>query len=792
MFVENAGQWDARARFQVRGGGGTLWLAEDALWITVMKAENAGQTGLEARYRADSPETGLSRFSSRPVPGFNPVDAPPVEASISVPGASVGVNIRLSFVGANPQPRLEPFNRLETHVSYFLGNDAAQWHADVPVWGGVRYVDLYPGIDLELRGEGGQWQPRIIAQPGADLGTMRLRVEGAGEIILDGDSLRLTAAIGSVTLPPLLTGDGTLLQPTITDDGITFARHPFNPFPESVDGASHTPTILIYSTFLGGSGFDFGDGIAVDSSGAAYVTGWTYSPDFPTTPGVFQTTYGGGTCGVPPNTYPCYDTFVTKLNLAGTMLEYSTYLGGSDSDQGADIAVDTSGEVYVTGVTYSPNFPITTGAFQTTWGGGTCGSSPCPDAFMTKLNAVGSALVYSTYLGGGNYDGSIEISLGASGVVYIAGYTGSPNFPTTSGAFQTIYAGNGDAFVTKLNASGSGLIYSTFLGGDGPDGGFGIAVDMSGVAFVTGDTRSTNFPTTPGAFDPTCGSYLSLCDPDAFITRLNASGSGLIYSTFLGGDGYDSGYGIGVDANGAAYVIGWSTSEDFPTTPGAFQTTLNGGRDAFVAKLNTVGSALVYSTFLGGSSFDYGHSIAVNANGVAYVTGETYSTDFPTTPGAFDPTWNGDSDTFVTKLNSAGSEPEYSTYLGGSNDDCYGGCFLTADADGVIYVTGDTYSPNFPITSGAYQTTCGGGGFGCLDAYVTKLDVILNPFTPTPTHTSAPTDTPTATPTLTITPTATLTPTPSATPTAIPTATPTATSSPALYWVYLPLILNNP
>src|SRR5215212_3658745 len=288
-------------------------------------------------------------------------------------------------------------------------------------------------------------------------------------------------------------------------------------------------------------------------------------------------------------------------------LDYSTFLGGTTEDSGVGIAVDGEGRAYVTGTTLSANYPTTPGAFDTTFNGR-------EDAFVTKLNASGSALAYSTFLGGSDSDQGLGITV-REGRAYVTGATLSANYPTTSGAFDTTFNGVFDAFVTKLNASGSALVYSTFLGGSDLDQGESIAVDREGRAYVTGLTQSADFPTTLGAFDRTFNG-----PNDAFVTKLNASGSALAYSTFLGGSDIDLGGDIAVSGRGSAYVTGGTDSADYPTTPGAFDTTFNGGfRDAFVTKLNASGSALAYSTFLGGSDIDLGGDIAVSGRGSAYV-----------------------------------------------------------------------------------------------------------------------------------------------------------------------------
>jgi hypothetical protein len=390
---------------------------------------------------------------------------------------------------------------------------------------------------------------------------------------------------------------------------------------------------------------------------------------------------------------------------------YSTYLGGSGFDFGAGIAVDASGQAYVTGGTDSTNFPTTAGAFQSSFGGGTF------DAFVTKLNPTGSALVYSSFLGGSNQDRGSKIALDSSTNAYVTGFTVSSNFPTTLGAFDMTFNGGGDAFVTKMNPTGSVLIYSTYLGGsvgsNATDGGNDITVDSGGNAYVTGSAESTDFPTTTGAFQTAHAG-----GTDAFVTKLNPTGSGLVYSTYLGGNNLDSGAGIAIDSMANAYVTGYAASSNFPTTSGAFQPLFSGvPRDAFATKLNSAGSGLVYSTYLGGTGDDFGFGIALDPFRNAYITGGTSSANFPVA-GAFQPTLAGSFDTFVTKLNPTGSAPLlYSTYLGGSSIEATGAVGIALDAFNDAYVTSTTASTNFPTTSGAFQTTLAGGE----DAFVAKL-----------------------------------------------------------------------
>ena len=611
------------------------------------------------------------------------------------PDATPALNttIGLRLLGAATGLRAQPEQPLAGTMNYFTGNDRSAWHTGIPTFGQARYLGIYPGIDAVYYGNQGQLEYDFVLAPGADPSALRLGYEGIDDLSLDADG-NLVLQAGDITLDEakpsiyqvrdgqrLAVGGGYIL---LGDREAGFHIGEYDrELPLVIDPA------LVYSTYLGGSGNDEGNGIAVDASGGAYVTGFTTSTNFPTTAGAAQTSPGGGNS----------DVFVTKLNPAGTALIYSTYLGGSNNDQALGIAVDAAGNA----LTRSTNFPTSAGAFQATLAGSS-------DAFVTKLNPAGTALIYSTYLGGSGTDQGFGIAVDAAGNAYVTGNAASTNFPTTAGAFQTTFGGNIDAFIAKLNPPGTALLYSTYLGGSGQDGGTNIAVDAAGNAYVTGPTSSTNFPTTAGAFQATFGGSF-----DVFVTKLNPTGTGLVYSTYLGGSGSDQGFGIALDAAGNAYITGFTLSTNFPTTVGAFQTTFGGSFDAFVSKLNPTGSTLLYSTYLGGGSNDAGDRIAVDAAGSAYVTGYTTSTNFPTTAVSFQATLAGGEDAFVTKLNPSGTALDYSTYLGGgSNDE---GHAIAIDGNDHAYVTGFADSTNFPTTAGVFQTTLGGGE----DVFVTKL-----------------------------------------------------------------------
>jgi hypothetical protein len=800
--IENVGQFAAGARYQIPGSGGTFWLAEGALWITAL--EKSGDSGAAA---PSSTRSGSAAGAS--ARGVRSGADSPAGDRLSVRGeeSRTGVALKLTFPGANAAPDMEPFGRLATKISYFVGKDSGKWHADVPVWSGVRYRDIYPGVDLEITGERGTLAPRFVVKnsgrAASSLSTLRLKVEGAESLSVSSDKILCATAVGNVEIPlfglveassgtslsaessasswfiaetagaagifgasagmagtsgssgsVVETGNTAAVSPTVRGEEILL---PFTPTSEG-NAASSARTArgessdLAYSTFLGGTGDfggDVGNGIAVDGSGNTYVTGYTWSTNFPITVGAFQTVHDGRNG----------DVFVAKLNSSGTALVYATFLGGTGNDCGNGIAVDGSGNAYVTGSSGSVDFPVSIGAFQTNFGG-------VGDVFVTKLNATGTALVYSTFLAGNSWEDGNGIAVDGSGNTYVTGYTWSTNFPVTVGAFQTTLGGDCDAFVTKLNATGTALVYSTFLGGNVNDQGYGIVVDKSGNVYITGRTGSGDFPLTDGAFQTAFGGGTL----NAFVTKLNAAGTALIYSTYLGGAKDDYGRGIAVDGSGNAYVTGWTSSVNFPVTAGAFRTVYGGDwEDAFVTKLNPTGTALVYSTYLGGSANDLGYGIAVDGSGYAYITGGTDSGNFPVTEGAFQTDSGGDGDAFAAKLNPTGTALVYSTRLGGwyYGNDCSNG--IAVDESGNAYITGSTSSVYFRVTVGAFQTVYSGS---YEDAFVAKFTMKAVSITPTPEPTATPTPEPTATPV----PTAA--PTPTVVPTAIPTANPTPTLEP--------------
>ncbi|MET0623761.1 MAG: SBBP repeat-containing protein [Pyrinomonadaceae bacterium] len=634
-----------------------------------------------------------------------------------------GSVLRMKLVGASTAREVAGVGELPGKVNYLRGSDPAAWRTNVASFSGVEYRGIYEGIDLVYYGNQRQLEYDFRLAPGADARRIRLAFEGQTSMRVDaaGDLVLRAAGGGEIRQrkPYAYQEDGAGRRVEVAARYVLQGKGRVGFEVGAYDAARPLviDPVLAYSTYLGGGASnDTAHGVALDAAGSAYVTGETISTDFPTTAGAAQTTFGGFN----------YDAYVTKLNPAGTAVVYSTYLGGGDTDQGFDIAVDADGNAYVAGRTISTNFPVTAGAFQPAFGGGVYPGGIGGDAFVSKLNPEGTALLYSTYLGGSATEYGYGVALDAARNVYVTGSTSSENFPLMN-ALQPVKRGGSDAFVTKLDASGAALVYSTYFGGttavdslnaSGLDNAFDIAVDASGAAYVVGETQTTDFPVTANAFQRSFGG-LGAFEGDAYAAKFSAAGDALVYSTYLGGGYGDSGTRIALDAAGHAYVTGRTASVNFPTA-NAFQPALanaEGIHDAFVTKLSPDGSALVYSTYLGGGADDSAHGIAVGAGGSAYVTGGTNSDFFPVR-NAVQGTLAGQStDAFVTKLSPQGSSLVYSTYLGGTRNE--NGYAVAVDGAGDAYVVGRTTSLNFPTTDGGLRRTRNGEG----DAFVSKIHV---------------------------------------------------------------------
>ena len=572
--------------------------------------------------------------------------------------------LRMRLVAANPNAAVTGTDPQPGVVSYFIGNNPKNWNTGIPTFGKVSYAQVYPGVDLVFYGNQRKLEFDFVAAAGADPSRVQLGFSG-GRLSLGRDgNLQMSAKNGLIVFRrPTVYQEIEGRRQTIASSFALLGSGAvgFNLGDYDRSKPLVIDPVLEYSTYLGGG---LVNAIAVDNLGHAYVAGST-GGSLPVSKNAYQTSYDGSSNNV-------FNAFIAKLNQTGTGLVYATYLGGSGSTYGGDsaygIAVDASGDAYVTGSTYSTDFPVTPNAYQSV---NNASSIESNNAFVTKLNPTGTALVYSTYLGGqgGDVVGTVSdygsaIAVDKSGYAYLTGKA-LGGFPVTPGAFQTgnnesIYQGwyyTGNAFVTKLNQTGMALVYSTFLGGSGS------IIDNYG-----------------------CG---------------------------------DAGSGIAVDSSGYAYVTGGTCSANFPTKS-AFQSAIKGSGSAFVTKFNETGTALEYSTYLGGSGGESGSGIAVDNSGHAYVTGATTSKNFPVTSGAFQSTLKGSKNAFVSKLDPAGNGLTYSTYLGGGADT---GSGIAVDSSGNAYLTGNTSSANFPVTAGsAFQTTYKGAAYNGSNVFVTKIN----------------------------------------------------------------------
>jgi hypothetical protein len=634
----------------------------------------------------------------------------PSEVVLGAPAGTRLDPVRVRFSQVSPNVELEATGRLAGTVNYLLGKDPTWWRRDVPTFSELRYAGLWFGIDLSYEGTMRALKGTYTVAPGADPSRIAWRYEGADSVSLDAVSGSLVVTAGGRTLteqaPIAWQEDGERRVPVAAAFALSgtgeasFALGAYDPArPLVID------PYLVYATLIGGSDVDEGRDIALDAAGNVYITGHTHSDDFPGA-GPPQATYGG-----PATSANLGDAFIAKLNPAGDALLYMTYLGGSLSDAADAIAVDPDGNAYVTGYTVSEDFP-TVNPFQASRGAQNCGSPPCSDAFVAKLNAAGNALVFSTYLGGDKEENvsltdfgtraiTIGVAIDATRNVYVTGTTVSTNFPTPGGAYATP-AGLADIFVAKLNPSGSAVLYGTLLGGTGADYSGDVAVGSNGTAFITGSTLSSNFPVKNALFGTSGGAT------DAILARIDTAttgGSSVVWATYLGGSSTDKGYGLVVDGNGAVLACGVTQSLNFPTV-NPFQA-VNGGaatpnkEDAWLARVDAAGTALQYSTYLGGSGSDIAYAIERDAGNHAFITGRTFSDDLPTREACQTRRY-GSSDLLVARIDPAAAGDAslvYSTYLGGNASDiAYG---IALDADRNVYVTGGTGGANndtFPIT----------------------------------------------------------------------------------------------
>ncbi len=662
-FEANRGQTDAAVKFFTRAGGYSLYLTAAEAVIVLPRAA-------------------------------------------STAGAEPGV-VRMKLKGANASLAVRGRDILPGYSNYILGKDSSGWRSGAEHYARVELGQVYPGIDMVYRFSQGKVEHDFVVAPGANPWRILLGFEGAKSLRLDPrGNLVLRVEGGELTYkaPELYQTLGSRRVPVkgryvlAANNHVRFEVGNYIRSKELVIAPA-----LAYSSYLGGTANDYSNAIFVDASNNAYLTGKTDAAPFPGTSGKYQAAYGTG----------AFDAFVTKVNADGT-LAWSTLYGAAGNDIGLGIGVDGTGKVYITGSTTGP-IP----------GEATIGGLGGTDAFVAAFSAAGTALVYADRFGGAGEENGKGIAVNAAGSAYVTGFTNSasPDFVTTAGAAQTVIGGGGatDAFVTKFSAAGA-QVYSTFLGGTGIDRGNAIAIDSLGNAYITGQT-SANLPVTPVAPPSLAAFKLTVTGSnDAFIAKLDPTGANWVYVTYVGGGDQDQGTGIALGGTDIVYITGWTLSGDFPGSSfvPVGQTTKGTAEDAFVFKLHIGNGGLtndgVYSTYLGASGADTAAAIAVDGAGNAYVTGHTYSGDFPVVgPISGQGTLVGTAEGFVTQLGPTGGTIGFSSYLGGTLSDS-AGQGIALDSANNIYVTGWTNSAGFP-TASPFQAAISGP----YDAFIAKI-----------------------------------------------------------------------
>lgn len=648
-FIENKGQWDSKALYLSQSKNMDLWLTKNSI-VYDLYGQTRGQK-------------------------------------------QTGDVIEMRFVGSN-EPKITALVKQDFYHNYFTSkNGELVKVTNVGIYNEVTLENIYDKVSARYYRADGKTRYDIILQSGANPSKIKLAFEGKKSISLFNDGLKIYSKNA------VLSQAGLFAYQRINGENVKVLCR----FKQNSDGSigfnlgnydNKLPLVidpLLSSTFLGGSDDDIAYSVANDGQYNSYMCGSTISPSFPTTSGSYDVTKDKN-----------YDVFITKFSTVNQKIVYSTFVGGNSSENGYGIIVDNNGDAFVTGSTTSSNFPVTTNAYDKNQNGGI-------DAFAFKLSPTGSDLIYSTFVGGIKDDEATCIAIDKSNAVYIVGKTNSDDFPTYMGYDNSYNGGVEDGFVTKINPSGSSIVYSSYLGGSDRDIAQNIKV-INNEAVVSGSTYSKNFPTSNGAFDVTHNGY-----SDAFITRLNSSGNNINYSTFIGGDGYDESKGLLVDEKGYAYLCGKTTSTNFPVTAGALDKIYNGGDDAFIARINSNASALVYATYFGGSSDEIATGLNFDNNGNIYFIGQTKSADLPITSDAFRGEYSGGYDGFIAKIDSNGSDLKYSTFYGGTKDE-----YLTAiltDACGVPTIVGYTNSDNFPTTKNSFDDSYNGE----FDAFISNL-----------------------------------------------------------------------
>lgn len=677
-FIENKGQWSKEIRYLVKLTGVNAWITDSGIIYDfyMIKSNNPSITSLKNSANDSS--------------------------------TVIGHVVKMEFEGSQDIPHLEPKDKQNSYLNYFIGNDPSKWASKVTIYHEVTIKELYKGIDCRFYVSEKGLRYDFILSPDADLSQIRMKFEGQDSLrINEKGDLVIRTSLGDIQQCNLFAYqvDNGIKKPIECNfkisepNKISFQNGSYDKDKQLIIDP------LLFTTYLSG-GIDGGIAIVSSSIGSPYLTGAVYTGATSiATPGAYQTSIRGSN----------RNCFVANLDASGTSLNFLTYIGGTRDDCPSDITLDSKGNIYITGFTTSDDYPTTVGVFKSNRSGSV-------DAFVTKLNSSGSALINSTYFGETGETYAYGIAVDANDNPFITGFTNANSFPTTSGAYQTTKSITKACFITKFNSTFSGLIYSTFIAGtNGFSEGGNIKLDANNNAYIVGQTSSTNFPVLT-AYQPTLRGGV-----DCFVTKLNANGNSLVYSTYLGGSNSEESYNLVLDSDLNAYITGKTNSTNFPVSSGAYQTSLGGSSDCFVTKLNPSGFGIVYSTYLGGTQEDAGMGIAATSDGKTIVTGYTKSSNFPITGCPYKSSYE---DCFVTQLNTYGTSVEYSTCIGGTGIDIPSimsfGKGLAVTSTNNIYLTGYTTSRDLHTTIDAYQTKFTGSS-SATDCFVAKFTFPIKP-----------------------------------------------------------------
>lgn len=661
-FVENRGQWDARARFLARLPGLDAWIGDREIVYDLYRESIV-------------------------------VDTAAVEGSLVPPPVRrAGQAVRMRFVDAAGTATADIRNRSDGHHNYIFGNDRSRWVHGARLYHEVSLDELYPGIDARVLIDDGSLRYDLIVAPGADASRIAVAFDGARGVRIDErGELVIATSVGEISHRGLFAYQmhGSVRSAVdcdfeLRDDGsVGFRLGEYD---------RERPLVIdpiVWSRYLGHSGESSAATLAADSAGNVFITGTVFSAGYPVSVDAYDKVWANGS-----------DVVVTRLNVGGSVLSYSTYIGGDGNEWAGRIAIDRGGYAYVAMMTASSNFPTTAGAFDESYNGGTL------DGAVVKLSQGAQSVMYSTIIGGSDGEDGLDILVDTNGAACVSGWTTSRDFPTTSGVLHPGFlGGTADAFISRIAPDGASLEFSTYLGGASADHATSIAIDSIGAIYVAGYTESADFPTTPGAIKRTISGQ-----QDAFVSKINPAATVLMFSTYFGGSAHEGNAFIEVDGIGEAYIAGQTSSSDFPVTQGCFQTS---AASQYAVRFNSLGTAVQYSTFLGSTSDRVG-AAALARGGFLCITGSTSSRAYPTTADAISRSYlGGSTDAYVTIVRPSGATLAYSTYLGGGAGEQ--GLGIGLDRRGDLYVSGGTTSTNFPSTMPQSRPE------GLTDFFVTKI-----------------------------------------------------------------------